>query len=266
MSHRQELRRAQKPDWTLVTKGVSLDACQNCLYCLPASTGLRWRYSKQYLLGIFFSWRDARGIWWVGEVKRGRESECGFKPIQVNLRLNDSIFQLLDLPPLRTLERPYLRGPVIHFAQHYAFQRNTKGEFMEGHSYPLSCISPNGLSFLEFLWKATIQGFLLNLQHLYIGSANTTSWTMSSLSFWLAMGSAFLYLRLWSWALELVFQDLVNTSFLLTGYLMYTTLSFHLSRIGANILNMCTHVEVSPLSDNCCYSLDLSSLHHVFCK
>ena len=75
-----------EPDWTLATEGLRLDVCQICLYCISASTGLKWRYIKQCPLGIFFAWRDTRGTrgtlgrW--GEEGRERESECDFKPIQ----------------------------------------------------------------------------------------------------------------------------------------------------------------------------------------
>lgn len=79
---------------------------------------------------------DARGIWWSG--RRGREENlCDFKPIQVSLRLHNSSFQPLDLPPtlLKTLEMPGLRGPMIHF-HHSAFERSIKGELVKRHNYP----------------------------------------------------------------------------------------------------------------------------------
>lgn len=60
--------------------------------------------------------------------EEGENNQSDFKPIQVSLRLNTSIFQLLNLlPPLPiTLEIAHLRGLVIYFVHHPAFERSIK--------------------------------------------------------------------------------------------------------------------------------------------
>lgn len=59
----------------------------------------------------------------------------------VSLRLNGSIFQVLNLPPPppRTLEMPYLRGPVIHLFTILPVKEALRGSLW-------SCISPNSPS------------------------------------------------------------------------------------------------------------------------
>ena len=67
------------------------------------------------------------GLGRAGKQGKGREAECDLRPMQVNPRLDNSVFWLLALPlsPLRTLDMPHWGGPVILFVHHSAFDRST---------------------------------------------------------------------------------------------------------------------------------------------
>lgn len=56
----------------------------------------------------------------------GKELKCDFKSVPVSLKLNDFIFQPIDLPytPPRILEITHLRRSVIHLFTFYLCQKH----------------------------------------------------------------------------------------------------------------------------------------------
>lgn len=67
-------RAPERPETELAVNGLT--SVLPRLFLLPAIKHkfLRSRYTRQCRLGMFFAWRDARGIWWARKRERKKIS------------------------------------------------------------------------------------------------------------------------------------------------------------------------------------------------